>query len=83
MSPDFLQNIQPDILPPDDILSQCIHCGMCLAVCPTYDLTKLERSSPRGRIKMIKSVAKEEIHISKIFSEEMNFCLDCQACNFF
>jgi glycolate oxidase iron-sulfur subunit len=80
MNPDFLQNIRPDILPPDEVLSQCIHCGMCLAVCPTYDLTKLERSSPRGRIKMITSVARGEIHISKIFSEEMNFCLDCQAC---
>jgi glycolate dehydrogenase iron-sulfur subunit len=80
MKPDFLQNIPLNILPPDDVLSQCIHCGLCLAVCPTYDLTKLERSSPRGRIKMISSVANGEIDISDIFSEEMNFCLDCQAC---
>ena len=80
MNPDFLRNIPADILPPDDVLSQCIHCGMCLAVCPTYDFTKLERSSPRGRIKMIRSVADGEIQISNIFSEEMNFCLDCQAC---
>ena len=80
MSPDFLNNISSDILPSDDVLSQCIHCGMCLAVCPTYDLTKLERSSPRGRIKMIRSVANGEIQISNIFSEEMDFCLDCRAC---
>ncbi|HSP86616.1 MAG TPA: (Fe-S)-binding protein [Ignavibacteriaceae bacterium] len=69
-----------NVLPSDDILSQCIHCGMCLATCPTYDLTKLERSSPRGRIKMIKSVARGEMEISEIFADEMNFCLDCQAC---
>ncbi len=68
------------VLPGDDILSQCIHCGMCLATCPTYELTKLERSSPRGRIKMIKSVARGEMPISEIFADEMNFCLDCQAC---
>ena len=68
------------ILPHDDILQQCIHCGMCLATCPTYDITKLERSSPRGRIKMIKSVARGEMEMSRIFADDMNFCLDCQAC---
>lgn len=68
------------ILPSDDVLSQCIHCGMCLPVCPTYELTKLERSSPRGRIKLIKSVAEGTMQLSNIFADEMNFCLDCQAC---
>lgn len=68
------------ILPDDDILQQCMHCGLCLATCPTYDITKLERSSPRGRIFMIKSVARGQMQLSKIFVEEMNFCLDCQAC---
>lgn len=68
------------VLPSDDILSQCIHCGMCLAACPTYEMTKLERSSPRGRIRLIKSVARGEMQITDIFADEMNFCLDCQAC---
>lgn len=68
------------VLPSDDVLQQCIHCGMCLAVCPTYEMTKNERSSPRGRIKLIKSVARGEMEISNLFAEEMNFCLDCQAC---
>ncbi len=68
------------ILPNDDILQQCMHCGLCLATCPTYDITKMERSSPRGRIRMIRSVARGEMEISKLFAEEMNFCLDCQAC---
>ena len=73
-------NILKKILPGDDILSQCIHCGMCLTTCPTYDLTKMERSSPRGRIKLINSVAKGELPVTAIFADEMNFCLDCQAC---
>lgn len=68
------------ILPNDDILQQCMHCGLCLATCPTYDLTKMERSSPRGRIFMIKSVARGEMELSETFADEMNFCLDCQAC---
>lgn len=68
------------VLPADDVLAQCIHCGMCLAACPTYELTKLERSSPRGRIQLIKAVARGEMEISQKFADEMNFCLDCQAC---
>jgi|SRR5690554_4720232 len=68
------------VLPDDDVLAQCIHCGMCLAVCPTYELTKLERSSPRGRIKLIKSVAYGDSPVTNLFADEMNFCLDCQAC---
>lgn len=75
----LIPNLQ-EYLPSEDVLSQCIHCGLCLSVCPTYELTKLERSSPRGRIKMIKNVAAGEGSISGLFVEEMNFCLDCQAC---
>ncbi len=73
-------DILKKLLPGDDVLSQCIHCGMCLSTCPTYDLTKSERSSPRGRIKLIKSVASGELPVTKVFADEMNFCLDCQAC---
>lgn len=64
----------------DDLLTQCMHCGLCLSVCPTYALTGLERSSPRGRIRLMKSVMEGKIPISDAFVEEMEFCLDCQAC---
>ena len=67
-------------IPSDAILNNCIHCGLCLPTCPTYSITGLERSSPRGRIRLIKAVAEGISTISKEFIYEMNFCLDCQAC---
>jgi glycolate oxidase iron-sulfur subunit len=67
-------------IPSDELLNNCIHCGLCLPTCPTYTLTGLERSSPRGRIRMIKAVAEGKLPVSKEFIYEMNFCLDCQAC---
>lgn len=67
-------------IPSNDIITNCIHCGLCLPHCPTYALTGNESSSPRGRIRLIKSVADGVLPISAKFIDEMNFCLDCQAC---
>jgi glycolate oxidase iron-sulfur subunit len=68
------------VIPDNNILVNCMHCGLCLPTCPTYALTGLEKSSPRGRIRLIKAVADGELPITKAFIYEMNFCLDCQAC---
>jgi glycolate oxidase iron-sulfur subunit len=64
----------------DNFLTQCIHCGLCLPVCPTYALTGLERNSPRGRIRLMKGVMDGTLSVADSFMEEMYFCLDCQAC---
>ncbi len=64
----------------DELLSKCLHCGLCLPVCPTYAVTSDEKSSPRGRIRLIRSLQAHEIGLSDEFIDEMNFCLDCQAC---
>jgi glycolate oxidase iron-sulfur subunit len=77
MSKYFYQNIP---LPDYNQLVNCMHCGMCLPACPTYELTGLEKHSPRGRIRMIKAVADGELPITENFIESINFCLDCQAC---
>jgi glycolate oxidase iron-sulfur subunit len=62
------------------VLQQCMHCGMCLPTCPTYDTTKRERNSPRGRIALMRAVADGELSISREFSDEMSYCLGCLAC---
>lgn len=62
------------------ILQQCMHCGMCLPTCPTYDATKLERNSPRGRISLMRAIADDDLEATKTFGDEMYFCLGCLAC---
>jgi len=62
------------------VVQQCMHCGMCLPTCPTYDATKLERHSPRGRIALMRAIADNRLEPSKTFADEMYFCLGCLAC---
>ena len=40
----------------ESILRKCVHCGFCLATCPTYTLLGDERDSPRGRIYLMKDM---------------------------
>src|ERR1700744_3811699 len=62
------------------VVQQCMHCGLCLPTCPTYDATKLERNSPRGRISLMRAIADERLEPSLAFADEMYFCLGCLAC---
>lgn len=62
------------------VVQQCMHCGLCLPTCPTYDATKLERNSPRGRIALMRSIADGQLEAGKTFADEMYFCLGCLAC---
>jgi glycolate oxidase iron-sulfur subunit len=62
------------------VLQQCMHCGMCLPTCPTYDATHQERNSPRGRISLMRAIADGKLEVTKAFGEEMYYCLGCLAC---
>ncbi len=59
----------------------CIHCGLCLRTCPTYQLTGNESSSPRGRIALMRAVAEERLDPrTPEYGEELDFCLVCRHC---
>ncbi len=62
------------------VVQQCMHCGLCLPTCPTYEATKLERHSPRGRIAWMRSIVDGELTAGREFADEMYFCLGCLAC---
>src|ERR1700743_1506686 len=63
----------------DSILRSCVHCGFCLATCPTYQLLGDELDSPRVRIYLMKQMleggpvtADTQLHLDR--------CLTCRSC---
>lgn len=60
-------------------LRQCIHCGMCLEACPTYQITRLETESPRGRIHLMINML-EGGPTSDTTRLHLDRCLACRAC---
>lgn len=64
----------------DNVLA-CIRCGLCLSVCPTYQVEHLEVQSPRGRVALIRAVDEARLPLaSPSFKEHLYNCLDCRAC---
>src|SRR5512142_433230 len=64
----------------DDLLS-CYRCGRCLPVCPTYQETRLETFSPRGRLNLMRAVEDGKLGLTPKVEEHLYHCLDCRACN--
>ena len=65
--------------PRPDHLASCIQCGLCLPSCPTFRLTGLETSSPRGRLTAMSAAAAGH-PVDERFAEIMGSCLQCRAC---
>src|SRR5215468_4199152 len=63
----------------DEILRACVHCGFCLATCPTYQLLGDELDSPRGRIYQIKQVL-EGARPTRETQLHLDRCLTCRSC---
>jgi len=64
----------------NDILRTCVHCGMCLATCPTYLLLGDERDSPRGRIYLAKTMLESGGPATPGVVKHLDRCLTCLSC---
>ncbi len=58
----------------------CVHCGLCIEACPTYDVLGLETDSPRGRIYLMRALAEERIEDPYSIRPALDRCLGCRAC---
>lgn len=61
------------------ILRTCVHCGFCLATCPTYLILGDELDSPRGRIYLMKQML-EGAPVTRKTLTHLDRCLTCRNC---
>jgi glycolate oxidase iron-sulfur subunit len=64
----------------DEILRKCVHCGFCMATCPTYVLLGDENDSPRGRIYLMKEMLEQGKPATKEVVTHIDRCLSCLSC---
>src|SRR3972149_1884349 len=64
-----------------DEISKCIKCGVCMAGCPTYAMTKDETMVARGRLTLAGAVLEGRITASRRFEEVITSCIGCLTCD--
>lgn len=74
------QLANPPIKRANEILRTCVHCGFCLATCPTYQVLGDELDSPRGRIYLIKDMLETGRPADEKTVKHIDRCLSCLAC---
>ncbi|MCL4137766.1 UNVERIFIED_CONTAM: hypothetical protein GTU68_035924 [Idotea baltica] len=67
------------VIDAEKTLRNCVHCGFCLATCPTYNLLGDELDSPRGRIYLIKQVVEGQTPTVETLTH-LDRCLTCRNC---
>lgn len=66
--------------PKPELIDSCVHCGFCLATCPSYRVMGKEMDSPRGRIYLMDAINQGEAAIDSTTSQHFDSCLGCLAC---
>jgi glycolate oxidase iron-sulfur subunit len=67
--------------PPDPkLIDACVHCGFCLATCPSYRVIGKETDSPRGRIYLMDAINQGDAPLSEASVQHFDSCLGCLAC---
>lgn len=70
----------PAMAASEAVIRKCVHCGFCIATCPTYVLLGDELDSPRGRIYLMKDMLENERAPTAKVVKHVDRCLSCLSC---
>jgi glycolate oxidase iron-sulfur subunit len=70
-----LQGFDEKSPPNPKLIDSCVHCGFCLATCPSYRVLGKEMDSPRGRIYLMDAINQGEIALNQVAVEHFDSCL--------
>lgn len=74
-----VEKVGPFGEPMAEAVRSCVHCGFCLAACPTYAELGQEADTPRGRIVLMKEVLEGGVPMEEALPH-LDACLGCLAC---
>ena len=63
-----------------ELADQCVKCGLCVPLCPTYRVAGSEAESPRGRIAFAQALASGAMAPSESMIAHLDHCLACMTC---
>ncbi len=62
------------------LIDKCVLCGGCHPDCPTYQLTRYERDSARGKVLLADALLKGDLRPTPELASVFGHCLSCMAC---
>src|SRR2546423_4597255 len=74
------QLTDPHMRDAEKALRTCVHCGFCIATCPTYVLLGDERDGPRGRIMLMQQMLESGTAPNAETVLHLDRCLSCLGC---
>ncbi|MCG8473619.1 MAG: (Fe-S)-binding protein, partial [Desulfobacterales bacterium] len=75
-----ISNLRSLLAELDDMLVNCMRCGMCQSVCPVFQDSMMEGDVARGKLALIDSLAKRMIDNPGEVKERLEKCLLCGSC---
>jgi glycolate oxidase iron-sulfur subunit len=60
--------------------TECMRCGLCISLCPTYKVFRIEAETPRSRVRTIDKIINGNTTVSDEELKHLNNCTQCRAC---
>lgn len=64
----------------EEVIRECVKCGVCQAHCPTYLVGRKEGAVARGKISLAAALLDGEIELDERLQEDISMCLMCGSC---